>query len=142
MTSRELENLVEVGQLKRAPVNDGEIAGLVRSGEARLMDAANMLLSLESRFDLAYNAAHALALAALRRQGYRSDKRYTVFQTLPHTLGLSAPIWRLLTKCHGLRNQWEYEGTVDLDERLVTDLISAVEGVRNALRRQTPPPGK
>ena len=142
MTSRELENLVEVGQLKRAPVNDGEIAGLVRSGEARLMDAANMLLSLESRFDLAYNAAHALALAALRRQGYRSDKRSTVFQTLPHTLGSPAPTWRLLTKCHGLRNQWEYEGTVDLDERLVTDLISAVEGVRNALRRQTPPPGK
>ena len=90
MTSRELENLVEVGQLKRAPVNDGEIAGLVRSGEARLMDAANMLLSLESRFDLAYNAAHALALAALRRQGYRSDKRYTVFQTLPHTFGVAS----------------------------------------------------
>ena len=142
MTSRELENLVEVGQLKRAPVNDGEIAGLVRSGEARLMDAANTVLSLESRFDLAYNAAHALALAALRRQGYRSDKRYTVFQTLPHTLGSPAPTWRLLTKCYGLRNQWEYEGTVDLDERLVTDLISAVEGVRDALRRQTPPPGE
>ena len=142
MTSRELENLVEIGQLKRARVNDSEIAGLVRSAEARLKDAANMVLSLESRFDLAYNAAHALALAALRRQGYRSDKRYTVFQTLPYTLGSPAPTWRLLTKCHGLRNQWEYEGTVDLDERLVTDLISAVEGVRNALRRQTPRPGK
>jgi hypothetical protein len=142
MTSRELENLVEIGQLKRAPVNDSEIAGLVRSAEARLKDAANMVLSLESRFDLAYNAAHALALAALRRQGYRSDKRYTVFQTLPHTLGSPAPTWRLLTKCHGLRNQWEYEGTVDLDERLVTDLISAVEGVRDALRRQRPPWGE
>jgi hypothetical protein len=28
---------------------------------------------------------HALALTALRRQGYRSDKRYLVFQCLAHT---------------------------------------------------------
>jgi hypothetical protein len=38
-----------------------------RSGLARLKDAANAGLLLEGRFDLAYNAAHALCLAALRR---------------------------------------------------------------------------
>ena len=48
---------------------------LLRSGDARLNDAANPSLSLESRFDLTYNAAHALALAALRRLGYRSWSR-------------------------------------------------------------------
>ena len=58
MTSAELENLVRVGQLKREPSVASEIAGLVRSGEARLADADNPTLSLESRFDLAYNAAH------------------------------------------------------------------------------------
>ena len=58
------------------------------SGENRLADAANPSLSLESRFDLAYNAAHALASAALRRLGYRAENRYVVFQALPHTLGL------------------------------------------------------
>lgn len=52
---------------------------------------ANATLAIESRFDLAYNAAHALALAALRARGYRSDNRYVVFQALPHTLGLPAP---------------------------------------------------
>ena len=133
MTSRELEKLVDIGQLKRAVINAQEIDGLIRSGEARLTDADNASLSLESRFDLAYNAAHALALAALRRQGYRSEKRYTVFQTLPHTLGLPTGVWRLLAKCHGLRNDWEYEGVVDLDERLVADLIAAVKAVRDAL---------
>ena len=66
MTSAELENLVRVGQLKREPPVASEIRGLVQSGEARLVDADNPTLSLESRFDLAYNAAHALALAALR----------------------------------------------------------------------------
>ena len=54
----------------------------------RLADARRTNLAPDSRFDLAYNAAHALSLAALRKAGYRSDKRYTVFQTLPHTLGV------------------------------------------------------
>jgi hypothetical protein len=44
---------------------------------------------MESRFDLAYNAAHALCLAALRWHGYRPTNRYIVFQGLPHTLGLA-----------------------------------------------------
>ena len=110
----------------------------MRSGSARLADAANPSLALESRFDLAYNAAHALALAALRRLGYRSENRYVVFQSLPHTLGVPAPTWRLLAKCHGVRNRAEYEGMLDLDERLVSDLITAANEVRDALRRLPP----
>ena len=71
MTSPELENLVRTGKLKRELLAAGEIDGLRRSGEARLADAQRLDLSIESRFDLAYNAAHVLALAALRRLGYR-----------------------------------------------------------------------
>ena len=55
MTSAELENLVRLGQLKREPPVALEIGGLLHSGEARLTDAANRALSLESRFDLAYD---------------------------------------------------------------------------------------
>lgn len=47
-----------------------EFAGLKRSGQVRLVDAENASNSLEGRFDLAYNAAHALCLAALRWHGY------------------------------------------------------------------------
>ena len=43
-----------------------EFEGLVRSGLARLSDAEKKGNSLDGRFDLAYNAAHALCLAALR----------------------------------------------------------------------------
>jgi len=110
-----------------------EYEGLVSSGQARLLDAARTELSLESRFDLAYNAAHALALAALRRLGYRSDHRFLVFQTLPHTAGLDAADWRLLSKCHERRNLAEYEGVLDLDERLVTDLIHVGQRLRAAV---------
>jgi hypothetical protein len=54
MTSAELENLVRLGRLKREPPVAEEIRGLLRSGEARLADAANRDLSLESRFDLLF----------------------------------------------------------------------------------------
>ena len=87
MTSPELENLARIGKLKREPPSAAEFYGLLRSGEVRLADAANPALAPESRFDLAYNAAHALALAALRRLGYRSENRYLVFQTLPPHAG-------------------------------------------------------
>ena len=62
----DLENLARAGQLKREPPSQAEFDGLVGSGEARLRDAKKMELSLESRFDLVYNASHAFALAALR----------------------------------------------------------------------------
>src|SRR5690348_836103 len=101
----------------------------MKSGKARLRDAKNQSLALESRFDLAYNAAHALCLAALRRCGYRTKHRYIVFQVLPHTLGLGTEVWRVLDKCHHMRNVAEYEGTLDVGGRIVNDLIAACETV-------------
>jgi len=125
-----LDNLTGPGKpLKAEPPDASEFEGLKRSGLARLKDARNKTLSLESRFDLAYNAAHALCLAALRRLGYRANHRYIVFQILPHTLGLGPEVWRVLDKCHHLRNVAEYEGALDVDVRIVTDLVAACETV-------------
>lgn len=120
------ENLAGQGKPLRAePPDAKEFAGLQRMGLARLHDAQQASLALESRFDLAYNAAHALCLAALRWHGYRSGNRFIVFQLLPHTLGLGPEVWRVLSKCHDARNLGEYEGMLEVDARLVTDLISA-----------------
>ncbi|MEB0059582.1 MULTISPECIES: hypothetical protein [unclassified Variovorax] len=130
-----LGNLCGPGKALRAEAPDAaEISGLLRSGLARLNDAGNTSLSLESRFDLAYNAAHALCLAALRRKGYRSGNRYVVFQVLPHTLGLGPEVWRVLDKCHNTRNLGEYEGLLEVDERLVDGLIHATRAVAKALQ--------
>ena len=71
MPPEQLDNLVKTGQLKTEPASEREVAGLMRSGLARLHDAKDKSLSIESRFDLAYNAAHALSHAALRRLGHR-----------------------------------------------------------------------
>jgi hypothetical protein len=120
------ENLCGPGKPLKAEAPDAkEFEGLKRSGLARLKDAATPALSLESRFDLAYNAAHALSFAALRWHGYRSSNRYIVFQLLPHTLGLGPEVWRVLDKCHQLRNLGEYEGDLNIDERIFTDLLAA-----------------
>lgn len=137
MTSSELDNLVHIGKLKREPPTAGEVEGLRRSGEVRLADAERPELSIESRFDLAYNAAHVLALAALRRLGYRSENRYIVFQALPQSLGISPPIWRTLAKGHEKRNLAEYEGRLEVDERLVADMIVAAKAVLAGLRAAT-----
>src|SRR2546428_10001989 len=98
-----LENLCGPGQpLRKEPPDAKELAGLERSGLRRLADAEKQANSLESRFDLAYNAAHA--------------------QALPHTLGVGPEVWRVLARCHELRNGGEYEGDLYVGERLVTGL--------------------
>jgi hypothetical protein len=133
------DNLCGPGKpLHAEPPDAGEIAGLKRSGMARLTDAGNFALALESRFDLGYNAAHALCLAALRWHGYRSGNRYIVFQLLPLTLGLGPEIWRVLAKCHEVRNKGEYEGNLNINERLVTDLLVACRAVAEELERLGP----
>lgn len=135
-----LDNLAGAGgSLVAEPPDRNEFNGLKKSGLARLHDAANTTLSLESRFDLGYNAAHALCLAALRRLGYRAKHRYIVFQILPHTLGLGPDVWRVLAKAHDTRNLGEYEGDLNVDERLVIDLVRAAEAVAAELQKHPVP---
>ena len=130
--------LDRLADLSAEPPDAREFAGLKRAGLARLKDAGNKVNSTEGRFDLAYNAAHSLCLAALRYRGYRPKNRYIVFQVLPHTLGLEAEVWRLLAKAHELRNKGEYEGELDIDDRFVTDLIAACGAVAKALETLKP----
>lgn len=121
--SQPLDNLVKIGKLKAEPFAKAEFVGLVASARKRFADARNKSLSLESRFDLAYNASHAYAFAALRFRGYRSENRALVFQVLEHTAGMEASKWRVLSKCHDVRNLAEYEGHAEIDVRLLEDLL-------------------
>ena len=140
MSSAELNNLVKIGKLKHELASAHEQKGLLASAVARLADSEREILSYESRFDLAYNAAHALALYALRRLGYRSDNRYIVFQCLPHTAGLPPEVWRVLAKAHERRNLIEYEGRLEHDERLLTDVIAAATKLHAVIEAMPPEP--
>lgn len=125
-SSAALANLVKIGKLKAEAPDERERAGLLRSAAVRLQDARQSILSLESRFDLSYNAAHSAALAALRVYGYRSENRFLVFQCLEHTLGYTPQQWVLLDQAHRKRNLAEYEGDLDITQGFVEELIETV----------------
>ena len=137
--SRELDNLVRINRLKAEPASRSEFAGMVKSARRRLVDAQNTSLDPDSQFDLAYGAAHRLALAALRHKGYRSENRITVFQTLVHTLGSDKSDIQVLLRAHNERNLAEYEGRMEIDQGLLADLIRCTKKLETALARLDPP---
>jgi hypothetical protein len=118
-----LQNLVKTHQLKPEPPDQAEFDNLLSLARQHLQDACVEGLSEQGQFSMAYNAAHALALAALRWHGYRSDSRYLVFQCLQHTVGLDAMKWRVLDTCHRQRNLAEYEGHLDVPPQLLRELL-------------------
>ena len=95
-----LENLSGPGRALQKEAPDAkEFAGLRRSALARLTDSAKDSNSLESRFDLAYNAAHALCLVRSPLVGliaidavdskfktYTAQRCHTMPRTRPHLI--------------------------------------------------------
>jgi hypothetical protein len=142
MSKEELDNLVRINRLKVEPGSRSEFAGMVKSARTRLADAQNASLDPDSQFDLAYGAAHRLALAALRRRGYRSENRITVFQTIVHTLGSDNADVQIFLKAHNELNLAEYEGRMEIDERLLADLIRCTKRLETAVGKLDPPSGE
>jgi hypothetical protein len=142
MGKQELDNLVKIGSLKAESATRKEFDGMVASARRSLADAQNESIETDSQFDLAYGAAHRLALAALRHQGYRSENRITVFQTLTHTLGTADADIQPFLKAHNERNLAEYQGRMDIDETLLARLISATQRLDTAVGKLTPPPAE
>jgi hypothetical protein len=58
-----------------------------------------------------------------------------VFQVLPHTLGVGPEVWRILDKCHRIRNLAEYEGYLDFDVQLLNELLLAAQGMLDKLSK-------
>ena len=142
MAKQKLDNLVRIGSLKAEPATRKEFDGMVTSARRSLADAQNESIETDSQFDLAYGAAHRLALAALRHQGYRSENRITVFQTLAHTLGTSSADIQTFLKAHNERNLAEYQGRLDINEKLLADLVGATKRLDAAVGKLTPPPAE
>jgi hypothetical protein len=139
MGKAELDNLVKIGRLKVEPASRKEYDGMVKSARRGLADAQNESIATDSQFDLAIEAAHKYALATLRREGYRSENRVTVFQALVHTIGLSPADLQTFLKAHNERNLAAYEGRVDISEKLLAELIAAAKRLGEAVEKLAPP---
>jgi hypothetical protein len=121
-----LENLARAKQFNAEPPAAEQISRLLASAEAQLRDSRNAALSGPSRFMLAYNAAHALALAALRAAGYRPSSaghRKIIFQALAATADAPPELWLALDKYHDRRNASEYEGAPPASTVEAEDLV-------------------
>jgi hypothetical protein len=139
MGKQELDNLVKIQRLKAESPARSEYTGMVVSARKRLVDAQREDLDPDSRFDLAYGAAHRLALAALRREGYRSEDRITVFQTLVHTLGTDRAHIQTFLKAHNERNLAEYQGRMEIDAKLLADLLRSTKALETEVGKLAPP---
>lgn len=143
MSSRNprLENLARARQLNAEPPGKEEVERLLASAEAQLRDSRNASLSPASRFMLAYNAAHALALAALRAAGYRPSSaghRKMIFQVLEATAEAPARLWLALDKYHDRRNAAEYEGAPPATAAEAEDLVTLAGDLDRLVRKRAP----
>lgn len=133
-----LENLVGTGQLIAEPTSVEEVSGFLLRAQEQLDDARTATLSPASRFSLAYDAAHAFALVALRAHGYRPGRglghRLVVFTTLPHTVASPAAEWAALVRYHTKRNSTEYAGLVNASQAEARDLVQLTGALRDRLR--------
>jgi len=127
MPNENLENLVKIGKLKIDSSTDDEVRGLIQRGLVKIEDYKHPGLSIETRFDVIYGAAHAFCLAALKNAGYRSENRYIVFQCAQHTIGLEPEYWRVMSDAHRQRNVAEYEGYIEVNEQLLEALVRVVD---------------
>ncbi len=136
--SPQLKNLEGIGSLVGEATSRGEIQRLLSLANASLSGAQTKSLAVEPRFQLAYGAAHHLALAALRANDYRTatreGHRMLVFQTLPHTVGLDPSVARTLDRAHRKRNELEYTGAVDVPASETDDLIGAVRVLQQTVQ--------
>lgn len=126
-----LDNLVRIGQLKPEPPAADEIDTYRRKASLYLRDAALAGMSSAGRFMLAYDAAHALAFAALRAKGYRPDAarghRAVVFQTLEVTVGAPRELWVALDRYHTRRNASEYSAMIEASAIEANDLLDLAQ---------------
>lgn len=137
--TRELDNLVAARQLKAEPGSSQEIATLLQRASSLLTDAGNATLAPPSRYSLAYDAAFALATAALRLRGYRPDAarghRAVVFQALPHTVGAPPGLWAALAAAHDRRNAIEYSAALAPTQAEVADLLTQARALDRLVRK-------
>ncbi|MFL9828085.1 hypothetical protein [Rhodoplanes sp. SY1] len=62
-----------------------------------------------------------------------------MFQTLVHTLGIDKTDVQVFLKAHNERNLAEYEGRMEIDETLLSDLIRCNKALQTAVTKLTPP---
>ena len=94
-----LDNMLGKG-LEKAATDREEIARYLTKIQRRIEDCGKNNISLDSRFDIGFEALLQIALAALRANGYRTTSQaghqQVAIQLLPRTIGIESSRIRTL----------------------------------------------
>jgi len=131
-----LENLIGKG-LQQEPATEQEIHRFLAKIATKLTDAQSTQVSLDSRFDLAYEALLQTGLAALRANGLRPDSRgghhVLALQTLNITIDFPREKLRLLDEYRRKRAEGLYDGSYEPSQVEVDALIATVSELKACL---------
>jgi hypothetical protein len=125
-----LDNLLGRG-LEKAATDKAEISRYLAKIRRKLEDSRKSSISLDSRFDIAFEALLQIALAALRVNGYRTTTdaghQRLAIQLLPKSLGIEASEIRTLDEYRKKRSIGLYEADFEPSESEVKAVIRSVE---------------
>lgn len=141
-----LKDLLDEGRLEKRETSKQEILDLLRLAARGLDDARVEQVSLDGRFNHAYDAALALAIIPLRCAGYRTKgegHHYAIFDVLPEIMGKEVRgMARFLQTCRKIRNLSTYSrsGVVTRGEvlELIAQTLEFEQMVRHWLRTNYP----
>lgn len=119
------------GWLREYKTSAQEVASILALVERDPSDAARKEVSIDWRFNIAYNAGLQLATVILYAAGYRGgrgeSKHYRVIQALPLVMGPQfSPMRDYLDNCRRKRNVSEYDAVGTISRKEAEDLLRTV----------------
>jgi hypothetical protein len=122
-----LDNLIGRG-LQQEPTDAREIARYLAKIAIKIADSRAGPISLDSRFDIAYEAVLQSGLCALRANGLRPDSRgghhILALQTLDSTIGFPKEKIRLIDTFRKQRGAGLYDGSFAPSEAELAALLA------------------
>ena len=124
------------GALQAHKPSTKEIAGLLALADRNLADAGIEGLSAEGRFQFAYNAALAMATAALHAAGYRTNSNVpghhaVTVESLEHTIGVDAALVRKFDAFRRKRNRTSYDAPAAVSTKETAEMLALAAQLRH-----------
>jgi hypothetical protein len=119
--------------IRRHETSPDEIANLLAIADRDIAQSQTPGLGPEWRFDIAYNAALQLAVAALAACGYqaeRQNKHQRSIECLAFTVGLDAKLVDFLDRCRRKRHAAGYDQVGAISDQEAGEMISSAQRLR------------
>lgn len=129
-----LKQLLAEGRLRPHRSSRREIRDLLRVADRDLKDSAVRAISIDLRFQTAYQAALQLATIVLASSGYRAvgqGHHWTTFNVLPDLLGQEfQEVTDYFDHCRGKRNLSDYDRVGEISEGEAGELLGEARKCR------------